>query len=201
MKKILLLLILVFSSSFLFGQDELENYSKVKFEKIIKTKGYFNATRVSYGFIPHLVEFGVSTVNGIMIKPRLGVGIGLALEFQEVAPDPLLYLKVIPVTLHAKYYWTQKPKSLYTSMDVGWGFPLSDKHFKKVTHLGGYTLRPAIGIRYATLQKHSLFLELGFRLQDLNIGSRTIFPEPNTSLTKTFSIPTEHTSISFGIIF
>jgi len=148
--------------------------------KFIKTKGYFNATRIGYGISGMKYEdtpgydinrtsFTFNIVNGYYLNPHFGLGLGIGWVEQHNGSYIYSY-SFIPLTVHIRGMLPHAKKIVYGSLDLGNSIYFKDRFgFSRFSSFlgnrdidAGWRIRPALGIRIPTRKPVSYSLELLF---------------------------------------
>lgn len=135
---------------------------------------------------PSYTPFCWQFIGHYHINKRFSAGIGTGLSFYEKA--------LVPLFIDAKFNIT-KPQKFTPFLECGVGYSFApDKNAS-----GGFYFHPSIGMQYSIHNNKSLFVAIGYELQEL----KRLKEYENTLFTAEFEEKISHNLLSLkcGIIF
>lgn len=151
------------------GQKDVFNAEKVEpkepdKEFKFKKRGFTNITELTTGIgistTSEEFSYGFSTVNGYLVNPHFSVGFGVGIDKYE---DFL----AVPLFVDLRANFLKYRVTPIFSVGVGYSIPIWQKNGSSSDLRGGVFVNPAIGAKFFVSQKTSLFLTLGYRLQEI----------------------------------
>ena len=141
----------------LYKQEEVDHIVKEFYD--IKRKGYVNITELAFAVGSSDVSYGISTVNGFLIKPHFSVGVGVALDNYVNAG------MLLPVYADARLTFHDKRFTPFLYGDLGYSFGIFSRDLNQLQ--GGLFFNPGIGIKSYISKKTALILSGGARVQQV----------------------------------
>jgi hypothetical protein len=141
----------------IYKGDEVDHIIKEFYD--IRRKGYFNLTEVSVGISRVDASIGVSTVNGLILRPHLSAGIGVAYDYYITAGSMLPVYADVRVTFHDRRF------TPFLYGDAGYGFGIASNNNDNLK--GGLFLNPGIGLKSYISKRSALVISVGARVQGL----------------------------------
>jgi len=174
MKKVKSALLLVILSilplTSLNGQNSTESPSNKNSNNssIIR---YTNITEINYGIgLGSDIDgsqghstFGIHIINGCLFNSKLSLGFGIGLDRLRINEN--LGQTILPVSLDIRYYFLKDPKILFCGIEGGYTYNLSGFKLEYDNGLGGYFINPSIGAKVFQLEKASMIINLGIKIQ------------------------------------
>ncbi|MCA5003940.1 hypothetical protein [Sphingobacterium bovistauri] len=172
MKEILLLLLIAFSSTSIFGQDK-------------KNITLFEGGILTYGPATH--ELGVSFrgIHSVKLIADMYAGIGAGYEKYELNEHDNNTFKIIPLFAQAKYvHRADKSTSIFGAIDLGYGIGSVNKdvnsELEKITFKGGLLASPQIGFVFNTKRRQEfLTFSIGYKYQGATENRYYTYTWPN----------------------
>lgn len=178
MKKTLLITVLILTSAWMAGAQNLSTASAAE-KGSHAFKGYFNITDM--GLLigstqnRHPAPFAFMTTNGYHISEQLSLGLGIGVEF--------LSGSYMPIVLDARYYVRNTGFSPFFSLYGGYALALDDdgsngnvysydaiwpnQNYEPYQAKGGWLFNPGFGIRNMFGENFGIIFSMGYRVQRL----------------------------------
>ncbi|MBU2650127.1 MAG: porin family protein [Bacteroidetes bacterium] len=110
--------------------------------------------------------FGVSLTNAYRFSPRFSIGVGIGFERYDEK------IKALPVFIDIQYLFVEYPVAPAISLNGGYAFGWSTNESiperYKTGDEAGISIAPMIGVKFVYHKHASLFLRLGYKLQELS---------------------------------
>ena len=157
--------------SILSGQNSAESQSN-KSSSNLKDTRYSNITEISYGIgfggSNGHSSFGIHTINGCIFNSSLSLGLGIGLDRLHLAEN--LSETILPISLDVRFYFLKDPKILFIAIEGGYIYNLTGNKLGYKDGLGGFFIDPSIGAKIFPINKISIIVSLGIKIQETTIN-------------------------------
>lgn len=197
-----LVLLFILVVNFTFAQDNSQN----------STLKYFNKTEVGIGI--GFGSFGTDnilgyvkkaknnqiivspqTINGIVISGRIGLGVGVGLEFWQKG---MFY----PVFAHLSYDFKLSDNTPYAYFNLGEAFGKRDSTSSYESGTGGLLFSLGVGFKKRIGKRFQFEYELFYRYQAILSNYRTYYDTiPSHYTTTQYKVPYNFVGFKIGVMF
>ncbi len=108
------------------------------------------------------IGFNIQHVSGYQFNRWVGTGLGVSYDGYDLEEGEAM----LTLFGHYRAYLTKKIVSPFVSMNVGYGFALTNSNQGIVEAEGGLMLHPELGLRLGASAKANFTMTVGYRIQD-----------------------------------
>jgi hypothetical protein len=200
---LMLFILMLFPAEFLFSQGSnarttLEYFNKTEIGTAIgfgTFKGDVDSGGVQKKLKNDQLIFPIQTINGFIIAGRVGIGIGVGIEFWK---DGLFY----PVFGHAYYDFSSKENSFFASMNLGAAIGTREATSFYAEGKGGLLFTAGVGYKMKVLKRLQFVYEVYYRYQAIESSYRIYFDAAKTKYTTVDDkFPYNFAGFKIGIFF
>lgn len=167
----------------LSGQNSADSQSNKSSSNSNSTR-YTNITEFSYGIgfgdSNGHSSFGIHTVNGCLFNSTFSLGLGIGIDRLQIEEN--LSETILPISINIRFYFLKDPKILFLALEGGYIYNMTGNKLGYKDGLRGFFIDPSIGAKILSLNKISIIVSLGVKIQETTINYLNMVLPKNETL-------------------